>query len=268
MAAVPAFFVLLRKSLRMWWRGIAPIAVTVCLGTVPVQLLLAWALSSQGLEGDATWMMRYQGLVDLALGPLVLAAVLISIKQVLDEGGAGALSSALSSYRQAVGVWGGMFLTRIMVAFVLLVSLIPLLAGWLVVTHFSPAAARLLTEPAYEVLVEQPADLWPLLFLLPLGVGAVLVYLWYALSEVVVAVERKDGFEALRRSRALSKGARRQILGVLILFGIPLFALEQAVASLAVSHGIWVGAALFCVYGLAATLPATVLVRIHHRQSR
>lgn len=251
---------LLWRSVSTYFRSLPVIAAVVLATALPAQLALAWLFVRLGLEQDPSWQGRYQGLADLTIGCLTIPATLIAILAALEGPRLGPLRALARAYRAALGVWVGTFVTRLMVSFIVLVAGgLPLLVGMAVVGWVWPDAPGLL-DGAQALETASLGELWPLLLPLPLAAGGVVVFLWYALAEVVVALERVDGFAALERSRALTAGVRRQVLAGLLLLSGPVLAAELATYGAGARVGVWWGAALTSALLVASALPATFLV--------
>ena len=203
-----AFGALLLRSLRGYVRALPAIAVVGLAGAIPMQLVVTWLMVHQGIAGDLIWEWRYQGLADGILGCVISAALYLTIHRCLVQGPPSlvGLPRVLGwAYRRAVGVWLGMFMTRMMVSFVIALPALPLLGGLYLITRRWPEFSQVITHPGSAS--PNPATLLPFLILVPLLALPLFYYLRYALIEAVVSLERTDGFEALRRSQTLTDGA-------------------------------------------------------------
>ena len=169
------------------------------------------------------------------------------------------------AYRRALSVWLGTFLTLMMVSFAVVIPGLPVLGGLYLIQRRWPALGEVVTDPS-RVVSLSPGELAPLLLMLPLLAPPVYFFLRYALAEVVVALERTDGFEALQRSKALTLGARSKLLVAMVVLDGPVLAVGLGIEGLADSVSPWAGSFATAFSMVLAALPGTFLVHVYLAQ--
>lgn len=254
---------LLRRSLATYFKALPAITVVTLAAQLPTQMLLGVIFERQGIT-SSFWQEQHRSLGDLVIGSLVLPA----LYAVLYRAARGKrLSDLPQTLRWAYGrglfgwvwTWLGMFMTRFLVSFIVGVAMLPALAGAWGVSRAWPAIDQLIRAPEQlaSVAASDPTALAPLLLAAPLLALPVALLLRYALAEPAVALERIDGFEALKRSQDLTTGVKWRILAGLVVLGLPyeaaLLALPQAIASLG---QVAAGAARACCLVLGALVGA------------
>jgi hypothetical protein len=260
---------LIRRALASYVRALPVIAVVGLIGAIPMQLAVTWLLSHQGIGDDAVWELRYQGLADWLFGSLISPAVFLVIHRSIVEASRGERTGVLVmlgwAYRRALSVWLGTFLTRMMVSFAVVIPGLPVLGGLYLIQRRWPALGEVVTDPS-RVVSLSPGELAPLLLMLPLLAPPVYFFLRYALAEVVVALERTDGFEALQRSKALTLGARSKLLVAMVVLDGPVLAVGLGIEGLADSVSPWAGSFATAFSMVLAALPGTFLVHVYLAQ--
>jgi hypothetical protein len=230
-------------------------------GGLPVQLALAWWLGSRVDEVSAFWQRQYQYMVYLLWGPLMTPALLGTMWAVAQDKLPRPWSQAIRwAYCLGWKRWLGTFLTRLMVGFVLGLAALPLWGGLWLIGRRWPELAALVSAGDWGGLTW--GGLFPLLLLLPLALPMVVFYLRYALAEVVVTVEGIDGFEALQRSRELTRGRLWPLLLVLLPLVVPATIVDEA--SMAVGGvNLWAGAVTATVAPIAIALVGMLLLLLY-----
>ncbi len=264
----PSTVELLRASLKTYVSALPAIATVALAGAIPLNLALTWLMERQGIAGDRLWELRYQGLADLILGSLIGPAVYLAIHRVIARGPprTAELPRVLGwAYKRAVGVWIGMFLTRLMVSFAVMIPALPLLGGLYLINRRFPELSALATDPA-AAPIRPEMVLW-LLLLVPLLVPPMYYYLRFILAEVVVSLERTDGFEAMQRSRALTRGVKWKVLLGLTALEVPIFLLGLALEAIGDGINPWAGALGTAASALLLALSGTFLVQVYLSQS-
>lgn len=256
---------LLRKTLSSYWSSLPAFAAVVLVVAIPSQLVLAWILQRQGVE-STFWHMQYQGAAEWVVGSLIVSSLYVTIHaSIRNEAPQGLGSVVIWAYRRGVRAWPGMFMTRLMVSFVVGVASLPALLGVWGVTQLWPGLGRLLSSPE-RLEQSSPIEFAPLLLVIPLFALPLAIYLRYALTEAVVSIERRDGFEALQRSRTLTHGVRWQMLLCLLPLEIPIQALQFGVLGAAPELGPYLTAMITTFIMVLAALTGTLLVHIYRKQ--
>jgi hypothetical protein len=239
------------------------LAAVVLATALPTQLLLAWIFIRLGAESNAGSQVLFQSFADLIVGSLTIPATYVALREAIERRSAPLLGRVGRAYRRAVGVWVGMALTRLVAQFVVSVTgLLPMLGGYLVVRHLAPGLAGVIEDPWAVIASASPRELALLAAVLPLGAGGVVTYLWYALAEPVVALERLDGFAALQRSKALTQGLRKRILAGMVLLGGPIVVGDSLLTGVGARHGVWLGAIVGSALLVAWVLPSSFLAHV------
>jgi hypothetical protein len=259
---------LLKRSLTSYARAFPSIALVGLAGGLPMQLLVVWLLLRQGIQDDAVWVMRYQGIADWILGSLIAAALYRTIHRSIAEGPprASELTGRLGwAYRRALGVWLGMFLTRMMVSFAVMIPGLPILGGLYLLGQRWPLLFRLVSDPGAVSELDPAMLLW-LLAMVPLLALPMFFYLRYQLADTIVSLERTDGFEAMQRSKQLTTGAKWKLLWGVIVLGLPIELLWLLLSGLGDAIDPWAGALGNAIGMVLAALPGTFLVQVYLSQ--
>ena len=271
-SASPKTLELIGRALKSYFSAFPLIALVGLAGAVPLQLAVTWLLHRQGIVGDTTWEWRYQGFADWLFGSLIAPALYFAVhRSILERDaatpprGGSHLASFGASYRRGVSVWLGMFLTRMMVSFAIMIPALPLLGGLYLLNQRFPALGRMMTDPSAASSITPEMLIYALL-LLPLLLLPLFFYLRYSLAECVVALERTDGFEALGRSRTLTDGAKWKLLLGMVLLDTPVLLVGLLLEGLAVEVSPWAGALATAVTMVLAALPGTFLVHVYLAQ--
>ena len=264
----PGTLTLARRALKSFFLAFPTLALVGLIGAVPLQLAVTWLMQRQGIVGDALWEWRYQGFADWIFGSLIAPALYFAIYRSIVEREAqetdrkGRLLMLGASYRRGVSVWLGMFLTRMKVSFAVMIPALPLLGGLALLNRRYPELGRLMTDPSSASSISGEMVLY-LVLLLPLLMLPLFFYLRYSLTECVVALERTDGFEALRRSRGLTDGVKTKLLVGMILLDTPVLIVSLILEAVAAGVSLWAGALATAVSMVLAALPGAFLVHVY-----
>jgi hypothetical protein len=252
-----------RSSLKICVRALPAAVVVTLAAQLPTQLLLGEVFGRRGIT-SAFWQEQYRSVADLAIGSLLLPALYaVFYRATLGERLAGLPRTIRWAYGGGafkwIGTWLGMFMTRFLVSFVVGVAFLPALAGAWGVSRAWPAIGRVLAAPdrIASAIASAPATFAPMLLVVPLLVLPLAIWLRYALAEPAAALERIDGFEALKRSQELTSGARRHVLGGLVALYVPFQVAWFLLPEIAATAGpLAVGAMKACCLVLAAPFMA------------
>lgn len=256
---------LLRQTISSYWRILPSVAAVVLVGAVPSQMILAWIIQRQGVT-STFWHMQYQGAFEWVIGSLIVSALYVAIHELIRGDAPRGLGGVVPwAYRRGVRAWPGMFMTRIMVSFVVGIASFPTLIGVWGVTRLWPELGRMLSSP--EAMEHaSPSDFFPLLLVTPLLALPVAIYLRYALTEAVVSIERRDGFDALQRSKTLTRGARWRMLLCLLPLELPIQTLHFVVFGAAPELGPYVTALATSGIMVLGVLTGTLFIHIYIAQ--
>jgi hypothetical protein len=256
---------LLRRSLTTYAKALPAIAAVTLAAQLPTQIFLGVIFERRGIT-SSFWQEQYRSLGDLVIGSLILPAI-YSILYQSTQGQR--LADLPRTLRWAYGrglfgwvwTWLGMFMTRFLVSFVVGAAMLPAMAGAWGVSRAWPEIGRLVAAPEQlaSAAVSAPTALAPLLLAAPLLALPLVIFLRYALAEPAVALERVDGFEALKRSQELVSGAgvKWRLLAGLVVLDLPYEAASMALPEIAAPLGqVAVGAAKACCLVLGVVLAA------------
>jgi hypothetical protein len=207
--------------LRLFRSAFVPLVAVALVGWLPLQLGIAWATPSLDLANDRMTRMMVVAFSDWVFGSYIYAACYLTLYGCAEGRAPKSVLATLGwAYRRALRLWPGMWLTRFMVSFVVGVASFPLLAGFGALQRYAPESAYIISDldSLYDV---DSADLLPLLLLIPLLIPPIFIYLRYMLAEVVVALGRTDGFDALQKSRALTEGFKKRLVVAVLVIGVP-----------------------------------------------
>jgi len=256
---------LLSRTLKTYVKVLPQITLVALAGSLPLQLFIAWLIEQQ--EGDsALMMMQYQGLGDWVFGSLIVAALYNTIYDaVIGADDKGLIATLISSYKRGLRAWVGMFVTRMMVSIAVGVSAAPTLAAFWAIGKFWPDMPQVSLVEG-NVPTEAWGKLAPLILATPLLALPIMLYLWYVLTEIVVAVERIDGFSALQRSRELTRGIRWKILAGLAPLVIPLQILSFWLLGISEALGPWLSGLLTALTMVIIAIVGTFLAHVYVAQ--